>query len=758
MSENYNPTKEGDAIKQNDARQTTLQTSSPNTSASSSDSSSPSPSLSSTPKKPKSFEFNGQLYRTYQEMVDAKRERIRVKLEQTVSEVASVIGKVKSSDSVSAATSTNNHGVIQKRKGASSKSVNDDASTTTSLRRSLRHTSGPRSYKESENSDSDDRGTTKKSRRKMAKKGPSSAGSVSSLSTHQSALRKKRGHPRLDVQRNRKNEGSCENQRRNKDKDKSMNCLKDNQDDWASSDSGTSISPQPARKRHRAQLHKPPPRSATMKKELQPKSSPIILSKQGNQLSATPKSSKPLLRGRNRENVSILPNSTVNDMSMILDHVVMNGYRVRTREGVWNDFYKEDVNNAEEIGIGKLGDKRGVKCNTRQGDNHLKMVSSRGNDYADDVNFHQSQIDQQQDQQQTQNESTTTANIPKIIHIGDWKLYQPVMDNLNHSTEDHQCHNKMSHDDDIKKKFESELFHSNDSFDDDIMIPEEFLVGPNSCNNRHESKYNRQGAINQMQQSQRQPQQQPLPFDDPVHCNNIIRKQNAYYVTEGVDCQWDKEFGDGFDPSMFVQERCITAGDCGNANGSQKENEDESGVSSSAARNYTSTLLQRCWDRAVHAVSSTITSAPMGDNGNENESGSEVMAAMPPNNVHDKEEDDDSSIHQRQVLVDSVLHREAMNIVDSLLDVLLSDGSSARALLDANESDTNPCFNWQNVLKCFQEVVDIKTGMDPDTKCSVPTVQVNTNRCPIPLNHSSLKVLSMRLLERYGAEARKMPA
>ena len=169
--------------------------------------------------------------------------------------------------------------------------------------------------------------------------------------------------------------------------------------------------------------------------------------------------------------------------------------------------------------------------------------------------------------------------------------------------------------------------------DDDIEIPSEFLVKPHAATKTNATSTAASSIIHSQQQQQQQQEyinllQKPLPVNDPVKYNNTVQERHSYYTTKGVDRYWDEEFGDGFDPMMFVEERCRgttaaskpdddyyyddTMKDGGKTDSlaeqqSNSEPEQEGKVASTIlAENYTASLLQRCWDRAVHAASSSI--------------------------------------------------------------------------------------------------------------------------------------------------------
>jgi len=419
---------------------------------------------------------------------------------------------------------------------------------------------------------------------------------------------------------------------------------------------------------------------------------------------------------------SLLPKYImVKDMSASLEHVLLNGGRVQAREDIWKDFLdSETVLGGDEF-------QQKTPCHTKKKKGVSKKTTNTVN----------------------KEKADESRNKERMIHLSDWKLYHPI---IAQSSGRDQLNN-TSMDDDKFKNDTGSGFGSFADDDDNIVIPEEYLMTTQSksepaATSRHHQEQRHQKML-----------QETLPLNNPVKYNNIVRERHSYYTSDGPDRHWDQEYGDGIDPEMFVQECCrngnVTAAtggvdtnnDSGSKDGSERPLcEHESDMSSFMAKKYTSSLLQRCWDRAVHAASSTLTVAPAANQGGLNAT---LGASL-------KQEENDVSVLQSQTVADSILQREAMNVVDSILDVLLANGNgnNLRQKLQSTQAGSER-VDWRHVLNCLQTAARQEKEIQGGD--SGPAIQVNEKRCPIPLNHISLKALSMRLIERYGTETHRMP-
>jgi len=185
--------------------------------------------------------------------------------------------------------------------------------------------------------------------------------------------------------------------------------------------------------------------------------------------------------------------------------------------------------------------------------------------------------------------------------------------------------------------------------------------------------------------------------------NTSAAKQNrsAGIKSEEIDRVWIEEYGDGIDPRMFADEYISSR------NGKDGK--------------YTSLLVQSCWDRAVHEVSSTIPVNLNTKKQDENDTKNEKFT---------KEIDSQASLHNRRMSVASALHANAMDIVNSVIDLLFSEHSSLTQIM--NDESRCKRVQWHDVCKLLQE-------------------SVSANNSNIPsFNEVTMNAISMRLIERYG--------
>lgn len=455
-----------------------------------------------------------------------------------------------------------------------------------------------------------------------------------------------------------------------------------------------------------------------------------------------------------------LPRVAVKDMSSTLEQVVMNGFRIYNRECFWRDFHNVGT---EDNGI-----------DFDAADARMKATAeSMG---RSDSNAYDSLVED--DTRSQEKRASAANNQHALVHAGDYALYQPILDY-------HARQNEL-------------LLHNADTvtfgeFDEEDLIPKEFLVQSNVSNSSNTAKAESVPSLHDTKQPY--VSQEPLPQHDPVKYNNIVRKRHAHYSLEGIDRDWDREFGDGIDPAMFVEECCrvISSGD-----GTHDVKIDVK--SSLDTRKYTSALLQRCWDRAVHAVSSTVAVDLKGQDIQR------VSTKFAREERTGKEGED----------VVSMIHREAMRITDSVLDLVASDGDIAKKL----NGNATRRLDWKDVLKCLRTAsepseeqvlkvvdeifrsIDLEVATISDVTQSVanhfclarvnkdmktnievrltelaeakanPTELVkvkaspkskndtksNQDRGSMRMDQGTLKATTMRLLERYGALSHKLPS
>lgn len=603
----------------------------PKTGHSSSSISSSSSSSSTDP----TFEFDGVKYPSYQAMVEAKRERNRVRLVQTTSAVSALFDESKSIGSKSHSPSV---GSQKKRKSKTFvNAANDEASTMTPLRRSSRLCGGLKSYKENEESDeSSETGKLLQKRKKLGK----SAAKQASSTPVKSSVRGGSG--------------------------KMCNSTK-----------------------HREVVNGG--------FAIRPPSAPFSLFKHvaRNNFMKQKKLKSPYL-----SKVSLVPHSVYVDMSHTLDHIVMNGYRVRQRDMVLREFQEEQNDRASRIGCNEICSmEAGNDCGQKSHENENNGVPS------------------------------TCSLTPQSgsIHYEDMKLYQPIMDSFIARMQTDDSLNSRNRPREIDHNISS---GNRDNFDDDIEIPQEFLLSPGQYGNV--SPHCGVAA----------PLTQPLPFDDSVKFNNAVKNRHNNYISAGVDRHWDEVYGDGIDPMTFTEEtrRRMFVQDQSDHSIHHNEYDTES----IEERNYTSLLIQRCWDRAVHIASSSLVVNPTARGDSHGDTSEEkAHAESPPEKSEIGEKVEKSNPGQRREDVASNLHSEALRVVDGLIDILLAEGGPIRKVIASNSQNEVkiPAVDWKCVLECIKEAA----------------ADEETSKNGIKIPNESLESISMRLIERYSDNSRKIP-
>ena len=198
-----------------------------------------------------------------------------------------------------------------------------------------------------------------------------------------------------------------------------------------------------------------------------------------------------------------------------------------------------------------------------------------------------------------------------------------------------------------------------------------------------------------------------------------------------MDQIWIDEYGDGIDPMMFSDEY-IASNDNGEAG------------------RYTSLLLQRCWDRAVSIASSTVTVDI-----NSTHSDGEIDKAIKtdPAEMDFKEETDtDASFLDLRTSIASTLHSNTMNVVDGILDFILSDQSLfIQKILQKPEK--NQQIHWYDICKLLQTKMKSTSA---ETNLLEPPMQqpADSNDAISPwitFDEATVKAITMRLVEMYGS-------
>jgi len=364
----------------------------------------------------------------------------------------------------------------------------------------------------------------------------------------------------------------------------------------------------------------------------------------------------------NNEMLLLQPyNRLVKDICIQTEQILVNGKRIQERERIYQEFRKRSG-----------GDRLYISQTTKQA-----RVEEEDDD-DDDMSTHE--------------DITSTV---------DWKLFHSsiTIDSLTQGNGGNIGKN-IRHDRDKAVEIVNPKISRFLDDEDDIVIPEEYLASAEETDTY-------------------QQQTETLPINNPAKYNNIIQERNTYYTSKGIDRYWDEQYGDGIDPDLFVEKCCKGSepsidGNSFNITGTQDED------SMKAKKRYMDSLLQRCWDRAVNAASSTLT-VPLSD-----EAGVELEGAVKT------EEEDNSSLPNRKD-IDSALHQKARDAVDGILDTLLTKDSILRLKLE--DPKLKHQVDWCDVLDCLKAAIE---------------KQEKTRGEEGVLDHSLMKSLSIRLIERYG--------
>ena len=170
-----------------------------------------------------------------------------------------------------------------------------------------------------------------------------------------------------------------------------------------------------------------------------------------------------------------------------------------------------------------------------------------------------------------------------------------------------------------------------------------------------------------------------------------------------MDRLWIEEYGDGLDPTLFEDKYLSFDND--------------------VARQYTSNLLRRCWERAVGEVSNTI---PVNVNKNESEQTPETQDSVEKDVASKSARDQRSSVA-------SDLHSSVMNTVDSLIDLLLVEKNELFEKISSETDEQSRPTTWLHIAELLMTIAR-SSGANPITL----------------FDESSLKEFIMRLVDRYG--------
>ena len=240
-----------------------------------------------------------------------------------------------------------------------------------------------------------------------------------------------------------------------------------------------------------------------------------------------------------------------------------------------------------------------------------------------------------------------------------------------------------------------------------------------------------------------------------------------------IDAGWEELYGDGisekeFRDSLSRHKNC--GADNSSCNGwipsnSNKEKDD-----------VLQDIIENAWQRAVHMASTTMNVAGAKENNEATKVADDEMKVdgcekddILNGTGADKErkslelnQDDgwksDDQYHERRTLMENILKVEATNVIDSILERVLTYISKQQDL----KKDEKP-FRWSDIVDCFYtfvqdmeasgdtiEVREVRTADERITQ----TVQINSNLLPIPLNAIVVDNAIGRLRHRYDANAR----
>lgn len=600
---------------------------------------------SSESKERTGFEFNGTIYATYSEMVSAKRERNRNFLQRRLSEIAETVGSMKTRDSSKDGT-------------ASKKRKNMAASHSKSpVRRNPRRSaSSTASYKQTPDGDSSI--SSKASYSYSGKSACSDDDNIEDTDDVQKEKQKKQAYTAAVDKKKRvpnpkprrtKTIAALNRKPRQSKTVASIVAYKPKVLGYESSISSVSSSSHfsqivqkrklEIQARNAAKRKKSAPKPKNLKSALRTGNKRKKLRAEGATGVPTVKVTRPRMervrKPRRMKDPSaakpeylplkvpnlysrvrgpcandLLPLQDIKEMSAILEHIVLGGFRVKRREQAWRDFC--------------------AKGSSGINDNNVPRAAGLPN-----------------------------AAEKKAMYAVDRTLYAGVISNGSKQTESSTTQDETESDDDL--------------------IPREYLL----------------------------------------HGNNQSKPSNS---SKEMDRQWIEEFGDGLDPTMFVDEYLSS-------------NDGEAGK-------YTSLLLQKCWERAVGAVSGTIN-ANLGKQQPTSSDGTDTNSHL-LEKLCTKKKEANQSLHDQRLAVSSDLHREAMSIVYGLIDLIFSDESDLAKKFSEDEQESERRANWRDVVKVLNESVQsAKTCANSDSG------KQPANSLASLLDEATVKSITMRLIDRY---------
>lgn len=226
-------------------------------------------------------------------------------------------------------------------------------------------------------------------------------------------------------------------------------------------------------------------------------------------------------------------------------------------------------------------------------------------------------------------------------------------------------------------------------------------------------------------------------------CND---EATSFAASLDSDDRWEVDYGDGL-----------------------KANEGATAAAATNTNAVLESLIDRCWHRAVHMACSLIPYDPL----------EKIQEDNSPRDRRDfmKEDSDvggeNGVTYQNAVgtrdeqdgnMINSVLEREAMFVIDSLLHIVMVGGSNSieqkknNRTMPTSEATQGP-LNWMDVIKILNASTTTTTDATSSpgsvlspaslTESFAQTIEAHPGIPPIPLNKETMRSISMRLSEIY---------
>ena len=283
--------------------------------------------------------------------------------------------------------------------------------------------------------------------------------------------------------------------------------------------------------------------------------------------------------------------------------------------------------------------------------------------------------------------------------------------------------------------------------------------------------------INQQKQENKEPQIISMfTFPHTKRQGNRTCNENGG-VEHAIDAGWEELYGDGISEKEFrnhLSSHTKSGTDDTSSNG-WKLPESISKSNTDEDDDPVQDMIENAWQRAVHMASTTMNVTTMKTDNEEASTSTKIARDEEKVDGYDKDdvvngigtdEEQESSnsmyeVNQKQgdqydersTLITNILKREATNVIDSILETVLT-------YVQQFKKEEEP-FRWTDVMDCFQTVMnDMKANCDAFDEDEVTpeeritqTVQINSNLLPIPLNEEVVNNAFARLRQRYDINA-----